>query len=211
MAKNGRTLCVIDAETDPFRAGREPKPFVWGLYDGRNFLKFDKTGQLIEHLKSHEYNVYAHNGGKFDYRFIFGDADKGQEIKIINGRLSKFKLGKSALFDSFNIFPQALATTGGKKEIDYEKMEKKNRGAHMTEIIEYLPHDCLALYEMVKKFKAEYGEGLTLAGTALKTWSSMTGIEPPHSGEKYFENFSRFYFGGRVECFRPGAYDRTIR
>ena len=32
-----RKLIAIDCETDPFKAGRVPEPFIWGMYDGNEF------------------------------------------------------------------------------------------------------------------------------------------------------------------------------
>ena len=39
-----RIVAVADSETDPFKHGRFPTPFIWGLYDGTHYYEFDKHG-----------------------------------------------------------------------------------------------------------------------------------------------------------------------
>lgn len=209
-----RKLVVIDAETDPFLWQRAPKPFLWGFYDGEQFLKFTRTEDLAGFLSQNDFLVYAHNGGKFDYQYLFQYALEGQALKIINGRLGEWRLGKSVMRDSYLIFPQALATTGGKMEVSedfYQKFEAPVRAAHMPEITEYLKQDCIGLYALVSKFRQDYGPALTLPSAALSFWSKMTGIDKPRSTEAFFQDFSKFYYGGRVECFHPGRHKGPIQ
>ena len=91
-----KKIAVIDAETDPFRKGRVPKPFVWGFYDGETYLDFwtDDVHEIIKFLQNEEYIVYAHNGGKFDYHFMLDYINLYEDISIINGRLAKFYIGE---------------------------------------------------------------------------------------------------------------------
>ena len=178
MRKIERKIIAIDAETDPFLYGRAPKPFLWGTYDGEEFRTFRETAKLAAFLAENNFLACAHNGGKFDFAFLLDYAEKNQELRIINGRLAQFKIGKSILRDSWCIYPQKLATHK-KDEIDYKKFERENREKHIAEITSYLKTDVISLYEIVKDDIETYGKGLTLAGNAMKYWQKMTKIKAP--------------------------------
>jgi hypothetical protein len=207
-----KPIAVIDAETDPFKHGRMPQPFIWGFYDGCVYKTFDTSEALLDYLQGTEYVVYAHNGGKFDYHL---DANKKgflyrlepfSEVLIINGRLAKFNIGTCEFRDSFNILPVALKdfNEGAKLEIDYALMEPNVRHKHMEEIKKYLKQDCISLWEAVTAFSDRYGRGMTLAGTALKQWKKLSGEDAPKSSESFYNDMAPYYYGGRVECFRAG-------
>lgn len=208
--KNKRQICVIDSETDPFKHGRIPKPFIWGFYntDTEEYQEFTETEDLIEFLAPQDIIVYAHNGGKFDYHFITEFIEAWEPITIINGRLAKFNIGMCEFRDSYNLIPAPLSAYK-KDEIDYGIFEadKRNKADNMAKIREYMKHDCIYLGEMVKEFIKEYGLNLTQASTAMKVWSKMSGISKPNSGAYYYENMSQYYYGGRVECFKQGLID----
>lgn len=204
-----RPIWVIDAETDPFAKGRIPEPFIWGLYDGENPVRyFTETSELVAFLSANKVIVYAHNGGRFDYHLgILRYLEPYSQVSLINGRLARFTIGECEFRDSVNILPIALKDFR-KDEIDYSKLERKVRHKHMAEIKRYLATDCEALHELVTKFVAEYGSGLTLAGCAMKVWQKMTDT-PSIANHKadYFRKFKPFYTGGRVQCFHQGIYN----
>ena len=61
-------IAVIDAETDPFKHGRIPKPFAWGFFDGTQYADFwgpTATDQLLDFLECYPdpLVIFAHNGG----------------------------------------------------------------------------------------------------------------------------------------------------
>lgn len=208
MANNEKRIATFDCETDPFKYGRIPKPFAWGFYDGETYVQFwgdDCTAQLLDYLKDEEELIlYAHNGGKFDFYFILKHLDA--DVSIINGRIAKATLfdGKIQIRDSLLILPMALAKFN-KDEIDYKKMEKEVRELHKPEISRYLQKDCTALYDVVKRFRDEFGGGLTLAGAAFKQLKLTDYPAEPTS--LYFDNlFRHFYQGGRVQCVEVGAF-----
>ena len=64
-----RITAVADSETDPFEHGRVPEPFIWGLFDGRKYYEFSSTDEFVTHIKDRPYDLYAHNGGKYDWHF----------------------------------------------------------------------------------------------------------------------------------------------
>ena len=203
-----KKIYTLDAETDPFLYGRVPKPFVWGLYDGEEFIYFwgeNCTEQLMEYLQDEDdIIIYAHNGGKFDYFFLLSYFDT--DLFIINGRISKATLfdNKIELRDSWLILPLPLSANE-KDAFDYELMEVQNREQNKNAILRYLNTDCRSLWEWVDGFRNRFGSGLTLAGSAFKQLRK-TGYEIGHTYEGYDEQFRRFYFGGRVQCFQTGAF-----
>lgn len=211
--RKGRQLAVCDCETDPFLFGRIPKPFLWDFFDGKNHITIEHTSDFIAFIENQPPTIcYAHNGGKFDYHMPgFLDAlEPFAKITIINGRLAKFTIGEVEFRDSVNILPIALADYK-KEEIDYTKFEADVRKFHMPEIVEYLHKDTEYLYEIVKKFRDTYGDGLTLAGSAMKFWQQRSGIEAPKSTGGFYREVSPYYYGGRVECFRKGIIDEPFK
>ena len=209
-----KQIWVADCETDPFKYGRVPVPFVWECYtklEGVEVFKvFYDTNDFMEFMTKQNGIVYAHNGGKFDWHFILDWITPNQECKIINGRLSQFTIGECEFRDSYNILPVALGAYK-KDDFDYEKMESKNRNNHKDEILKYLHSDCVYLYEIVMRFIEDYGLHLTLATAALKTWQKISGIKAPETDEIYYRKLKKYYYGGRVECFQSGEIKQDFK
>lgn len=201
-----RGIAVIDAETDPFKFGRIPRPFVWGFYDGEHYQQFDTPDELIDFLSPQRLIVYAHNGGRFDYHFLFEFIELGEEVTVINGRVSKFKIAECEFRDSWNLLPVPLAEMQ-KDEIDYKIMERDERDKpeNRARIDDYLKSDCVYLWNWVNAFIDQYGLKLTIATTALNFWSKQTGVRPPQDkgGELYAE-LRPYYHGGRTQAFEFG-------
>lgn len=198
-----KKIYVADCETDPFKAGRIPAPFIWGVYSENEYHEFFDTNDFMSFITEQDCIVYAHNGGKFDWHFVLDWIVPDQEVLIINGRLSRFEIGLAEFRDSFNILPVPLSAFK-KDDFDYTKMEKENRSQYMEEIRTYLKNDCLYLYEIIQRFIADYGLHMTLATAALKTWEKITGIKAPKTNQEYYHDLKPFYYGGRVECFEAG-------
>lgn len=204
MARAKR-IATIDAETDPFKWGRIPQPFIWGFYDGNKFKTFTETADLVSFLRTQDIFVFAHNGGKFDYHYLLPFADPNQQVMLIDGRLSKFKIGKCTFLDSYNILPAPLSAMQ-KDDIDYNLMEKGIREKHMAEITEYLKGDCIYLFDHIREYRENYGGALTQAGSAFKFWQQYEDIKPPTSNAAYYRRIKPFYFGGRVSPFERGTF-----
>lgn len=210
MPKRPPKFAVLDSETDPFVFGRVPKPFIWGYYDGVEFKTFRDTAQMVAFIRTRKISIYAHNGGKFDWMFLLEHLNSFERPTIINHRLSKCRVGKATLLDSVNILPVKLADYQ-KDIIDYKKFEADVREKHMPEIIDYLRGDCVYLYDLIAGYRAEFGNNLTLAGGAMKTYQKMRGDNVPrHSDKAIFAMFKKFYFGGRVQCFKRGIIDKKF-
>lgn len=200
--KPSPTIVTLDCETDPFKYQRIPRPFIWGWFtDKGEYLEFRDTKSLVEHMRSLEskHIVYAHNGGFFDYQFLSDHIDAGN-IMIIKGRLAKCSIGNCELRDSFLILPSSLASfEAGKLDFDYTKLEADRRENHMAEIREYLRADCESLMTIVKKFREEHKDALTLAGAAFKFWRRLSGKKGNGTGPLY-ERIKPYYYGGRCQA-----------
>lgn len=214
---------TTDCETDPFHAcddltckkcggnGRVPEPFIWGVYDGLHDEYFDTrdVNELVTHLSRLKTVVYAHNGGKFDYHYLRDHINTDQPLLIINGRLAKFKIGECEFRDSLNIFPNTrLADFGNKIEIDYELMEPEVREDPNTlaTIRTYLKQDCVGLWDVVSRYRKEYGKKITQAGASMKYWEkNYFGDDAPRQTRQQHELYRKYYNGGRVQCFEHGT------
>ena len=207
-----RDIWVADCETDPFKRGRFPKPFIWGLFNGEDYHHFDTTREFLDFVKEQHIIVYAHNGGKFDWMFLLPFVSEwDEEIMLINGRISKLMIGICEFRDSMNILPFALAEYK-KTEIDYSIFEKgeREKPSNRRKIISYLNDDLLYLYQLVMGFRSKYGGSLTLAGSALKYWKKNFSDILPKSNRSYYGDFSKYYYGGRVEVFKAGIIEEDF-
>lgn len=204
-----RGIAVCDCETDPFLFGRVPKPFAWGFYDGERYKEFweDQEG-FAKFLREQPMIVYAHNGGKFDWHFLLPEMNPYDDIMIINGRIAKCFIGLAECRDSYNILPVPLKAYK-KDEIDYRLMEEseRNKPENKKKILEYLRSDCVYLYELVRGFVDLYGMQITQASAALSQWKKLSKQKVPQSTKEFYDAFSSYYYGGRVECFESGIID----
>ena len=204
-----RIVAVADSETDPFKFGRFPTPFIWGLYDGKNYYEFTDTADFVEHVKDRPYDLYAHNGGRFDWHFILGYIEPGTECRVISGRIVELRLGKTRLLDSYSLLPTSLSAFE-KMQFDYWKLEAEHRDQYMGEIREYLRSDCENLYRYLGEYFKTYPKALTLAGAAFKVWKKMSGVTVPRTGPGFFAEFHQYYYGGRVECIEKGIIEGPL-
>lgn len=201
-----RKIWAADSETDPFKKGRlNIEAFILGAYDGENYVEFETIDEFVKYFEHKKVIIYFHNGGKFDYHLGFLDyLDSFEPLTVIAGRIAKFKIGEAEYRDSYNILPVPLKAGGEKMEFDYSKMEREVRHKHMAEIKTYLKQDCVALYNMLDDFISLYGSNLTLASTALKTWSKIADRKAPTTNRNFYSEIAPFYYGGRVEARKKG-------
>ena len=209
-----KLIAVIDAETDPFKHNRIPKPFAWQFRskDIRETFYGESpvvTQQFINFLRSlpEPYLIYAHNGGKFDFHLIADEIEN--PLMIINSRIVECKLGIHTLRDSYAILPVPLMLMGkkgtGKKEIDYSIMEKELRHipANKAVILDYLDADCDTLLRFVTLFIKRFGARLTIGQTSMREIQKRHDFRTMKESDDGF--FRQFYYGGRVQCFEQGA------
>lgn len=201
-----KPFAVADCETDPFKMGRIPTPFAWGFYDGSEYATFDNTHDFVDYIRDYDGVIYAHNGGKFDWHFLKDYLEPDTNIMLINGRISKVKIGAAELRDSWNILPVPLGAYQ-KDDIDYAIMEKGERDKPKNKklIADYLRGDCVYLWNLVNAFRDRHGPVLTQAGAAMKSYKRIIGDDIPQSTREYYDQFKPFYYGGRVQCFERGV------
>ena len=188
-------------------------PFLWGIYCGttEEYWEFTTVEELARwfieiEAKRGGLTFYAHNGGKFDYHFFRDEINSDENLLIINGRLAKFRVGGHEFRDSLNIFPNTrLKDFGIKSEIDYAKMELSVRHIHMSEISAYLRQDCVGLWDVIARYRKDYGKQLTQAGASMRVWQKMAKREAPRQTRGQYLDFKKFYYGGRVQCFESGV------
>lgn len=207
MTKKRKPFAVLDTETDPFKAGRLPKPFCAGFFDGEDYQSYwgDNCIQyLCEDLAEYDGFVYAHNGGKFDFHFMLNYAEPGK-IRIINGRIAEMRIGKAILRDSFLILPVPLSAHQ-KTEIDYGKFEKEVRENHRDEILNYLQDDCRDLYSFIEAFFSRFPRKLTLPSIAIDE-IEKAGEKIERLTKNHDTKYRPFYYGGRVQCFESGTIE----
>lgn len=206
-----RKFLTIDCETDPFQKGRIPKPFIWGVYDGENFETFKDFKDIYDKYQRESVIFYAHNGGKFDYHFIIDFINPYESISIINGRISKMRIGTCEFRDSYCLFPMPLSAYQ-KDEINYDIMEQSQRDlpVNRTIIFNYLRNDCIYLYHLINSFCESYGVNLTLASAAFKQWRKISGQKNPHTTKDFYSQIKPYYYGGRVQTFHLGEIKETF-
>lgn len=204
-------LATMDFETDPFKHGREPRPFAFGFYDGENYIDYfgdDAVEQFIRVIDDYPEPllIYAHNGGKFDFLFFIKYFD--EQIRIINGRVVEGKIGIHTLRDSYAILPMPLSAYR-KDDINYDKLERGVRESHKVEILAYQKTDCIALHELVSAFWMEFGDVLTIGSAAMRELKKFHKFDT--GGATYDKFFRDYYFGGRSQCFETGIINDDIK
>jgi hypothetical protein len=214
--KKERKIAVVDFETDPFVHGEIPQAFACGWCDEKGTQTYwSETEEkviawAVDRILKFEGVVYAHNGGKFDFPgYIFRGAKKAmlyQPVMLIGSRIVQMKLGLAEIRDSYAILPSPLSAYD-KGEIDYGKFKKGVRTKYRAEILDYLRRDCDSLRQLVLRFIAEHGlKPLTAASAAMAAMKRMAKVKTESLDQSQDEKFRKFYFGGRVQCFRPGIH-----
>jgi DNA polymerase elongation subunit (family B) len=203
-----RKLATCDCETDPFDGETIPRPFVWGYFDGKDYLVFHSTEDFVAFIRTKRVTLYAHNGGKFDFMLLMSymPDEETTAAQVINGRIVSMNVGECRLVDSYAAVPESLKNIK-KDEIEYWKMTKENRAKYMAEIVQYLRGDCVYLYELMAAYRKAAGTKTTIASNALARAKEL-GIDPGKTNHRFDRNYREFYFGGRTQCFRPGSHER---
>ena len=156
MRDTKKPFYTADCETDPFKFGRVPSPFIWGLYrrerNGEVFYREFQSGRhFADYIKKQGIIVYFHNGGKFDIHFLADYLNKHEKILMINSRLVRGRIGQAEVRDSYALMPFPLSSYK-KDDIDYTKLEANVRHLHMPEIRAYLKADCEYLFDLIEAF-----------------------------------------------------------
>ena len=109
-----RRIGTFDIETDPFKHGRKERPFMCGFYDGKSYRQWDGHNCVRrcwrEGMKGFDGIIYAHAGGKFDFKFLLPVLPK-KLIKIfcIRSRIASITVGPTEFRDSYLLIPVPLS------------------------------------------------------------------------------------------------------
>lgn len=212
--RENEPIGTLDFETDPFLAGRIPKPFAACIYfsseDFALLWDTDSRTNFIARVvralrKLPPCVLYAHNGGRFDFHYLIEEAEP-QILEVRNGRIASMKIGQVTLKDSFPLMPFALEEYR-KTKIDYSIFEKsrRNKPNNRRRITHYLIDDCSNLLELVTGFRAIVGPRDTIGGAAFYQMRKM-GIEIQSLNETHDAMLRPYYYGGRVEAFQKGIF-----
>lgn len=219
VQRKSNPIGVLDFETDPFLAGRVPKPFaacvffseqdffvLWESDSRTNFI--DRVINALRKLPP--CTLYAHNGGRFDFHFLLEYAELGT-IQIRSGRVTQMRIGNVTLKDSFPLMPFALEEFQ-KDKIDYAIFEAHRRNSvHNRECITlYLVNDCRYLLTLVTGFRAIVGAKDTIGAAAFLQMRGM-GIQIQSLNETHDDMFRPYYFGGRVQAFEKGIHEGAFQ
>lgn len=215
MSRTRREIWAADCETDPFRIGRIPKPFIWGAYEihSQRYECFGSENTFVDFFSDRRCTVYFHNGGKFDLHYLRPYFKSDENILLINGRITRAKIGAAEFRDSYSLIPVPLAKYK-KDEFDYTILEEdvRNLPDNMVRIERYLRSDCVNLGNLLSAFFERYGHALTQAGAAMSYWAkNYNHGKKPRQSAAQFERYRPYYYGGRVECFVSGVRDLLFK
>jgi len=214
---------TFDIET----TGLGGKFLVVGVYNqyeekpsSTDYKVFYSISELIDYFvfyKSVNY-WYAHNGGKYDFRYLIPEIiKKGYIIKplVINGSMAQIKVYNQKnkklfeLRDSFFILPASLKKLTYDFNVEHKKLEINDYESEVVtkEMLDYLRNDVIGLYEVIyNNISNIYNltgcfPSLTFGSTSLKIYSTM--FKDKFNKIKNIDNkeLRDGYFGGRCEVF----------
>lgn len=211
-----KPIYTLDTETDPFLYGRDPIPFLCGLYTGDKF--YSTWGvDCIERMHKKMLTlppgiIYVHNGGKFDFYYYMDWIAMKKPLMIINGRIVRAYLWgnneqPSEFRDSFAIMPFALKQYK-KMDVDIRTFEKENRDKHKRTLVQRVKTDCVYLHELCVEYHDRFGDSLTVGSTAMKEIKKVHKFDNLDAKEDKLIRTS-YYYGGRVQCFEKGIIEPT--
>lgn len=203
-------FAVFDIETTT-----KGKIIAIGLVYENNYYYFKNLNHFFKFIFYYNINnLYAHNGGRFDFIFLIDYLRYKTKIDYIlqGGSVISFKFKydkKTFRFkDSYALLKSSLSKLTGKKgKVNYKKLEDKIYWK--TKGKKYLENDCRILYEMLSNFFVFCNENfkitptLTIASTSLKAFRKgyTNKISLP---SKLNEHFRKGFVGGHVDVYVKG-------
>ncbi len=186
--------------------GKETKMLVNNYYTNNAFIEW-----LLNNLQNGDI-IYAHNGGRYDFLFIFdylreNKKAKLQNIKVISSSVVMFKInykGKTLEFrDSFSILPASLKRLTNDFDVLHKKLEMDyDIGTEDVRFQDYFRNDLIGLYEVLEK-AGELREKLTIASNSMHIFLRDYYKKKPYNNSLETDNtFRAGYYGGRVEVFK---------
>jgi hypothetical protein len=196
---------------------------VMGCFDGNDYRKFYRIGDFLNHINQKKYSGwrwYAHNGGKYDDKFLLEPIFKRKwNVKMIerSDRIVSIILVTSegvklSIVDSYAMLTASLKKLSQsfkpehpKKELDVSNLKKAD--FHDPKLLSYLENDCKCLYEILTDFFSREFVAqpqLTIASQALNTFRQKFMTSDMYRVRLDDELIFReqFYAGGRVEVYK---------
>jgi hypothetical protein len=168
-------------------------------------------------------NIYSHNGGKFDNRWILNwlidlgvDASE-LDLVISGGKIIRLTVGGLNFLDTKAIIPLDLFTltsVNDKKKIEspipYEDYSRDLPADKLDLIKDYCVRDVVSLAEAMETF-IRYAEdknldlGLTIGSSAWRIAKRLFSLPAADYSFNEHQVLRRAYYGGRVEVFKLSA------
>lgn len=193
-----------------------------GHYDGieyRYFLDLDSYFDYVFSLKNK--NIFCHFGGIFDFLHLISHIlDNPEKYKLTNMiprgssmlsfRCYSIKHEKYLTYnDSSALFQFGLKNLAIQFDVETKKgeMVHKNVTKVTKKLLDYMKDDCLALYQVIDKFRnweliKKHGMKNTLASQSLHIFQNEFIKNKLQSLPMELDDFCRkSYYGGRTEIF----------
>ncbi len=225
---------TFDFETNPFdetKEGQEPVyPFLvcvdigdlekWHLWREKGEDLYQFLDRFMGRLRKISYKciLYAHNGGRFDMKFLQSYLRGAVSHK--GSAIMRVDVGEVQLRDSLHIIPTPLKAYK-KDEFNYSWLHENVREDHKEAIIKYCYADCEYARQMILEFHARYGDKISIGQAAYSNLTKIKkdkgveivrlsehmdgmirGIDTDYRNkDTYGKQTSEGYFkGGRCEC-----------
>lgn len=175
-------LATFDIETD--YPDNPTDVLLIGFYDGYSYRCFSDFPDFIKFVmrkKYYNYNIYAHNGGRFDFKFLLhalNDCDYNFDILDVNGNILQIQsvmqyyknkngtiLPKYSIkfIDSYMLMKDSLHKLSWSFNVPHKKIEcnffnksgkdYKDKFNNWDLFKEYLEYDTIGLYECIRYFE----------------------------------------------------------
>jgi len=175
-------MCTFDIETD--YPDNPETILIIGFFNGEKYFEFNNMDAFLgEALKSKYFNhtIYAHNGGRFDFKYLletlhhydydFDILDVSGNILNIRVPFQLYKTKNGSILpkyninftDSFMLLKDSLHKITHSFKVDHRKKEvnffKKNESNYTDKFDnwslfkEYLEYDTIGLYEAIRHFE----------------------------------------------------------
>jgi len=213
MKKELKSFKVFDTEALDWN-----RLYAIGIYDGKQVLTHisdnESNSAFIEWLLNNLNDgdvVYAHNGGKYDFLFLFQYIQQNKlkirDIKVIHASVVMLRIeykGKVIEFrDSFAILPVSLKNLTIDYNVEHKKLQMDyNLGINDKRFVEYFKNDLMGLYEVLEQSK-ELLNSYTIASATMNNFlKNFYKKKISNYSFKVDELFRKGYYGGRVEIFK---------
>ena len=213
MKKELNSFKVFDTEALDWN-----RLYAIGIYDGKQVLTHisdnEPNSAFIEWLLNNLNDgdvVYAHNGGKYDFLFLFQYIQQNKlkirDIKVIHASVVMLRIeykGKVIEFrDSFAILPVSLKNLTIDYNVEHKKLQMDyNLGINDKRFLEYFKNDLMGLYEVLEQSK-ELLNSYTIASATMNNYlKNFYKKKVSNYSFKVDELFRNGYYGGRVEIFK---------